>query len=487
MSRQKRNKKVKSNKRVKYRKPIHINSGVVVFLFLFVYMLILIVSYFRKDHIAPYEVKLGSLAVNNTYKGLVLRDEHVVKSGYSGYINYYAREGEKIANGSMVYTVDSTGKLSQMVNDEAYDNNSLTDEDMKELKVDISSFASDFSPVNYKDTYNFKYNIQGTVLKLANYKILSNIDMLREENYTDSIDFGYSDSSGVLIYSTDGYEEVTPEMVTDEYMYPENYEKKQFHSNDLIAEGDNAYKVVTSEDWTIITEIDDEKALSLEKENGYVEVRFLKNNYTAWAAVEILRQNGKIYAKLTLNNSMITFATERFVDIEILDNAKEGLKIPQSAIVNRTFYLIPEVYLTHGGNTGDDGFMREKYLEDGSLSTEFVNATIYNNIDGELYVDETVFKIGDRIVMPESGEIYTISKQDSLIGVYNINKGYADFKQITILNENEDYAIVKSNSEYGLSVYDHIVLKGDSVNDNDFIYEMKKDIDNKEEETNNSE
>ena len=64
-----------------------------------------------------------------------------------------------------------------------------------------------------------------------------------------------------------------------------------------------------------------------------------------------------------------------------------------------------------------------------------------------------------------------MSKQDTLVGVFNINKGYADFKEITILNANDEYSIVKSNSEYGLNVYDHIVLKGDTVSDRDFIYE----------------
>ena len=168
---------------------------------------------------------------------------------------------------------------------------------------------------------------------------------------------------------------------------------------------------------------------------------------------------------------MRTFASERFVEIELLDNAREGLKIPNSAIVERTFYLIPEGYLTYGGNSGDSGFNRESYLEDGTLSTEFVPATIYNNIDGMLYVDESVFSIGDYVIKPEDGERYPISKQASLIGVYNINKGYADFKQITILNQNEEYSIVKSNSEYGLAVYDYIALKGDSITENDFVYD----------------
>ena len=70
-----------------------------------------------------------------------------------------------------------------------------------------------------------------------------------------------------------------------------------------------------------------------------------------------------------------------------------------------------------------------------------------------------------------SSDQYAISKTGSLIGVYNINKGYADFKQISILYQNDEYAIVKSNTVYGLNVYDYIVLDASTVNDNEFIYE----------------
>ncbi len=454
----------------KYRKPISINPGVLVFLGIFVYIVIMVVSYFRQTHITPYEVKLGSLAINNIYDGVILRQEEVIKSDFSGYINYYARESEKVNAYAMVYTVDSTGKLAEMINDDTSDGSSISNESLSDIKNSISSFAVDFSPERFSDTYSFKYDIEGTVLKLANTAVLANIDKLRAENYADSIDFGYAPESGVIQYSTDGYETLTAETITPEQVAGEGYDKKVLHSNDLISEGDNAYKLITSELWSIIVEIEEERAQSLAEES-YIEIRFLKNNYTAWAAVEVLRQNGKTYAKLDLNNSMITFASDRFVEIELLDNAKEGLKIPNSAIVERTFYLIPEEYLVNGGNTGDAGFNRETYLEDGTLSSEFVSAEIYNNEDGMLYVDESVFKIGDYVIKPEDGERYPISKQAGLIGVYNINKGYADFKQITILNQNEEYSIVKSNSEYGLAVYDYIALKGESVTENDFIYD----------------
>ena len=105
------------------------------------------------------------------------------------------------------------------------------------------------------------------------------------------------------------------------------------------------------------------------------------------------------------------------------------------------------------------------------MTTEFVKATIYASYDGQLYVDEKAFMIGDYIIRPGSDEKYPISKQGKLTGVYNINKGYADFKQITVLYHNEEYSIVKSNTQYGLNVDDHIVLKGDTVNADDFIYE----------------
>lgn len=455
---------------IKFQPVFHINPGIIAFLGLFVYIIIMVVMYYKSDPVTPYEVKLGTLAVNNEYTGVILREETVIPSEYSGYINYYSRENEKVSVGSMVYTVDSTGKLSEMMNSNSGDGTSLTKDDLNEIKTEISDFSIGFKPQNFKETYSFKYNIQGTVLKLANTDVLANIDELRQQNYTDSIDFGYAAESGIIMYYTDGYEGLEAIDLTDELMDSSNYEKKHFQSNDLIAEGDGAYKLCTSELWSVIVEVDEEKANSLENET-YVEVRFLKNNYKAWAAVSVLRQNGKSYAKLDFNNSMVIFCSDRFVEVEILDNAEEGLKVPLSAIVERPFYLIPLDYITYGSNLDEPGFIKESYNEDGSISSTFVPATIYNSSEEDYYVDQETFSIGDYIIMPETGERYPISRQANLIGVYNINKGYADFKQITIMNKNEEYAIVKSNSEYGLNVYDHIVLNGDSVSENDFIYE----------------
>lgn len=86
------------------------------------------------------------------------------------------------------------------------------------------------------------------------------------------------------------------------------------------------------------------------------------------------------------------------------------------------------------------------------------------------YVDKSSFKEGDAIVNPDTGEKYVIGETDTLQGVYCINKGYAVFRCIEVLDQNEEYAIVAKNTSYGLSRYDHIVRNADQVKEQDILY-----------------
>ena len=79
--------------------------------------------------------------------------------------------------------------------------------------------------------------------------------------------------------------------------------------------------------------------------------------------------------------------------------------------------------------------------------------------------------MGNILLKLDSQETYTVSSQASLIGVYNMNKGYADFREINILAQNAEYALVQPNTKYGLNVYDNIVLDATSVKADQFIYQ----------------
>ena len=107
---------------------------------------------------------------------------------------------------------------------------------------------------------------------------------------------------------------------------------------------------------------------------------------------------------------------------------------------------------------------------DSKGTASFQAVDIYDTSDdGEVYLSRDQLKSGTVIVKPDSSDTYTIDTQKPLKGVYNINKGYAVFKQIKVLASNDDYTIVEAKTPYGISLYDHIALDGKSVKENQTI------------------
>lgn len=457
-----------NGKIVKYRRPV--NISMVIFLVILLYVGGCVFMYFTQKHIEAHQVKVGSLSSNNVYKGIALRKEEIVTATQAGYVNYYAREGERVGVGNLVYTLDESGRLAEYMDVEA-SGNTLTNADLAELKTEILGFVNNFDPRYFTSVYDFKYGVKGTVLKLANSNILENIDKINSSGLSDLVSFCNAPATGIVIYSVDGYEDLTLEQFTGELFDTQNYEKTQLISNDLVDAGQPVYKISTDEDWSIVIQTDKEKADEL-VEAEFVKVKFMKNQDTSWGEVSTFTNvDGEIFVQLTFTNSMVSFCTDRFIDIELILEEEEGLKIPNSSIVEKEFFIVPKDYVTKGGNSNNYGVLREIYTEDGTATTEFIEITIYNETETEYYIDDMILRAGNDIVKPDSTEKFTISRRGSLTGVYNINKGYADFKQINILYHNDEYSIVKSNTQYGLSVYDYIVLDAATVEDDELIYE----------------
>ena len=164
-----------NNKIVRYRRPF--NISMVIFLVILIYTIICVFMYFKQKHIEGHQVKMGSLSSNNVYKGIALRDEEIINATKAGYVNYYAREGERVGVGNLVYTLDESGRLSEYTDTENA-GGALTGSDLAELKTEILGFVNNFDPRYFSTVYDFKYNVKGTVLKLANASILKNIDKI---------------------------------------------------------------------------------------------------------------------------------------------------------------------------------------------------------------------------------------------------------------------------------------------------------------------
>ncbi len=461
----------RNNKIVKYRRPLNLNIGIIIFIVMAIYILISVVNYIRSNPIVGYEVKVGSLSVNNVYTGIAIREEEVVKTQDAGYVNYYARESEKVACGDLVYTVDGSGKLAELMQSDVLGENNLSTSDLNEIKSDIVSFVKDFDTDHFEDVYSFKYGLQGTTLKLANLSILDNLEGFQNGTLGYGVKICNASKSGYVVYNTDGYEDLDAHSVTAATFEQTDYSKSQLTNNTLVSSGDVVYKYITSEDWSIVIPITKERAMELEEKN-VIQVRFLKSQNVSWAYTEIYNIGEDYFCILKFNNSMVNHCTERFIDVELITEQEQGLKIPNTAITEKEFFLIPKDFMAEeSGQDGVYSFLRETYTEEGVKITESIELTIYSENSEYYYVSDDRLSIGDRLIKENSGDIYEISKVGTLVGVFNMNKGYADFRQITILYQNEEYAVVRSNTMYGLRAYDYIVLDATSVEEDSLVYE----------------
>lgn len=464
----------------KYRKPLNFNIGMIIFAVIFVYVIICVILYFQTTHMVRYEVKNGSLAIDNIYRGIAIRNETIVYNGSAGYVSYYANEGERVAANDLVYIVDETGRLNGELENISMEENALSDKQLAEFKSELVNFSHGFDKQDFSSVYDFKNSLGNTVKKLQNVNMLERIDNIGSgSGVANIVNRYYSSQTGVVSYWTDGYEELTAEQVTGELFDKKSYEDKKIQrlNNTLLEKGDFVYKIVSDEAWSIVIPIEDvEWGRELEEDEEYVKVRFLKNQYESWGKVKLLNNgDGKHYIQLTFTNSMITFVGDRFLEIELILNDETGLKIPNSAIVDKEFYLIPEDFVFPEGNNGKGQVLRQYVMESGEVSSKLYEISLYNyDADAkEYYVDAAILEAGDILFKEDGQDTFTVSKRATLTGVYNVNNGYADFRQINILAQNDEYSIVKANTRYGLNVYDYIALNAESVSDDQFINDKK--------------
>ena len=462
---------MENNNVIRFPKLKQLNIGILAFFALIIFYLCgIMYSYFTSKHIVSYQVLNSSLSADSTYTGIALREETVYTANKSGYLNYYAREASKVGYGNLIYSIDQDGTVKDILYTNLTDNiSNLTEDELNLLRSEVTGFVSNFTPANYIDTYQLKYTIQNDISKILSESLSDSLQS------SDNIYFSYANKPGYVIYSIDGYENLTVENITEDIINRRNYDKKNLLMGEQISAGDAAYKLCTSETWSIVIKCNEAYADKLLAED-YVQVKFEKNQNTSWAKVaKHNNSDGNTYVSLTFNNSAIAFCTERYIDIEIILNKETGLKIPNTSIVEKEFFLIPSQYIMKGANSTSSYMVnRLAYDSKGNRVMETFEISIYNydETNDLYYVDDEILRKDDILCAQSTmTDTYVIGKTGTLIGVYNINKGYADFKQILILSQNDEYSIVESNTDYGLSMYDYIVLDAKVVNENDFIYE----------------
>ena len=457
----------KDSKILKFKKNRHLNIGIVIFGIIFIYLIATIIMYITAPRITSYEVRQGSILKDHSYTALALRDEMIITATDSGYINYCVEDNSKVKVGSSVYTISS--EKINLDSIETQENVQFSQNEVQKLSKKVEAFNDNFNENNFSSVYTFKTDLQNSIAEYSSSSRLEKLNQLLSSGSVSNIFMKYSNRDGVMVLSTDGMESVTEETVQLSQLSKDNYTKNDFTNNAAIMSGDPIYKLVTSDYWTLMFVIDDEVANMLAEKNT-VKINFKKDNQVLRSGFEIIEKEGMKVLVLHLNNSMIRYSSDRYIDIKLILEDQEGLKIPKTAETSKEFYIVPSEYLTKGGNSSDDGVLVQRTNSDGNTFTEFLSVTVYNEEDEMVYLDPNEFGESKTILKPESSETYTLSQIRSLKGVYSINKGYAVFKQIKILCESDDYYIIEDGNDFGLSNYDHIALHTEGIAENDVVF-----------------
>lgn len=467
-------KKKKQTKIIKYRKPLNINVGTIIFTIIFLYIVFSVYTYLTSDQVKFYEVLEGSIVKEERYTGVAVRQEQVMTADTSGYIHYYIQEGKRAAVGSKVYTIDESGQLQSYLAEHPELTSELNDEQLADLRSRLSSFAVNYSDEDFGRVYDTKYALDAAALEYSSISSTADLDAVLGDLGMNFIQVT-APAAGVVSYVTDGLESLTEAAVTADLYTMSGYTRTITKPGGLVEAGAPVYKLITSSDWNLIFPVNDEQKTQYQ-DVKQIRIQFSESGLTATAALSIYTaQDGNNYGKISLNQYMEEFCSERFIDFEILNDDRVGLKIPVTSVTIKDFYVVPKEYKAVSAD-GAEGFNRQVIAEGGTTGLEFVETSIYKEDDQYCYIaipdegDTASLKAGD-FISGSGSQNYQIGPTGEIEGVYNINKGYAVFRQIERMESNNEYIIVKAGTSYGISVYDHIVLDAATVYEGELIYQ----------------
>ncbi|MBO4288512.1 MAG: hypothetical protein J5865_00235 [Lachnospiraceae bacterium] len=452
---------MKKQQVVKMRQRKHIFFGVIIFLMVLAYLTYHAVSFLTREKPAVYTIgEQTSLAQNRSYTGLIIRQERVEKTERPGIVNYYVPASSRVSVNDVVYSVDETGNFTKIAAEEGFQH--VRNTDVSEF---LNEYSSGYDGKDFSSVYDLKYELNSRLLLSASAAELERF----ARDFITGFEMHKAAATGLVEYYVDGFEEFNEASITAEDFDRSAYEKKQLSAMTQAAAGDPVYKLITTEAWDIYIPLTTSEAASM-TETKSVKVRFTEADLETTVRFSLVHgADDNYFGKLTLTKYLLRYADSRYLKLELLREEKSGLQIPKSAAAEEELYVIPADYLTTGGNSDSYGFQTRPAGDTGALATFTPVSILYKN-DTFCYIEKKALEQGTVLVKPGSTETFRVLSTEKLTGAYNVNRGYAVFKVFEVLDESEDYYIIKNGSYNGLSAYDKILLYPTFGMNGDFIY-----------------
>ena len=257
-------------------------------------------------------IKSETIDLKINAKGLIIRDEYLVKSDNSGNIKSIAKNGEKLKKGDTLAVIYNDNKNLEKNKNKIYQLNKEIEELETEYKNSKSSLNKELIDTKIKT-------------KIEQRAILNNKN-------NENIDYLNMSTSGVLSNKYDGYEDIytldkLEDLTIKDIEKVENNFKKIDIEDTFIKESDVVARIIQS-DYSYI-------AISIKnnvfEENQKIEIAF-DSNIMEGIVEKIYTNEGNNVIIFKISNQNVEIYDTRVEEFDIIYKQIDGLKIPKQSI-----------------------------------------------------------------------------------------------------------------------------------------------------------
>ncbi|MFQ8841084.1 MAG: HlyD family efflux transporter periplasmic adaptor subunit [Clostridium fessum] len=177
---------------------------------------------------------------------------------------------------------------------------SLSAENLADLKKQLSSFCLSYNDQRFESVYDAKYSLQASVAEYMNFNALGDMDAQLQAQGINYKQIS-APQPGIISYVTDSFEGVAPDEVTADSFDRSQYTRQVGRAGELIEAGTPVYKIITSENWSIVFQMDDkdkeqfadQDTLTIESLGSDMKFR---GNYSMFTG-----SDGNLYGRLDLD------------------------------------------------------------------------------------------------------------------------------------------------------------------------------------------
>jgi hypothetical protein len=231
-----------------------------------------------------------------------------------------------------------------------------------------------------------------------------------------------------------------------------------------VRAGDPLFRIIRSNIWYLASfmpsglvtnwSVRDTVRIEIERDGVFVPIEGRIE-----AKTDSLRNEGEIYVIIRFTKYMTDFMNERTVSFRVPQGITEGLKIPLSAVAEKTYLKVPlECVFTH---SDDREMVRKRHPVSGRETTVYI--TTKKRDDEFVYVlrDYNSLDVGDELAVREKpGEFIRISQIENVRGVFIVNSGSPVFCEITENRgfiSNSEYILLNPDENRRLKAHDRII------------------------------